>query len=322
VFDAITDLADRLSAGITQLPLWPEHSLLTYRWNINGLVAVFCVCVICGAMGALVVGNRMAFFSDALAHCAFAGVALGIAFFLLTGADPNLFFERVTGIMIAFGILIGLMIAFVRDRTGLASDTVIGVFYAAAVGLGAIFIRMVRGRQLFDVEQFIFGDPVTARTGQVLCLCVLAIGVAVFVGVMYNHLVLVSASTSLALSRRVSVRLCQYLFIVVLALMVNLSLHVVGVLLINGMLIVPAAAAANLARNLRQMFWYSMGLALFSGLGGYIMSWEVSCRFRLDIGTAGAIVVLAVLLFAASMLLGRHLRDRRPGTQPADDASA
>jgi zinc transport system permease protein len=135
---------------------------------------------------------------------------------------------------------------------------------------------------------------------------------------MYNQLVLTSASASLAHSRRVRVRLCHYLLIVLLALMVNLSLYVVGALLINGMLIVPAAAAANIARNLRQMFWYSMLLATASGLFGYLLSWEVSMRRYPEpgIGTAGAIVVLAVLSFAVSMFFGRWLRER---PQAAED---
>jgi zinc transport system permease protein len=127
---------------------------------------------------------------------------------------------------------------------------------------------------------------------------------------LYNPLVLASASTSLATSRRVRVRLCQYVLIVLLGLMVNLSIQVVGALLINGLLIVPAAAAANLARNLRQMFWYSIGLTVFSGVAGYFLSWEVNCRIRHPIGTSGTIVVLAVFLFVVSMLLGRWLRDR------------
>jgi zinc transport system permease protein len=321
VFDSVTNFADQLILEITHLSCWPEGTILTFRWNVKGLIAVFCVCLICGTMGALVVGNRMAFFSDALAHCAFAGVALGIAMFLIFGSDERVFYEQVTGIMVTFGALIGLMIAFVRERTGLASDTVIGVFYAAAVGLGAIFMGMIHGRNLLDVEKFIFGDPVTAETGQVLCLCLLAAGVVVFVGLFYNRLILVSTSTSLALSRRVPVRLCQYSFIVALALMVNLSLVVVGALLINGMLIVPAAAAANLARNLRQMFWYSLAIALASGVGGYLLSYEISVRRypKPGIGTAGAIVVLAVVLFVASMLFGRLLRDRRPAEEPPDE---
>jgi zinc transport system permease protein len=220
--------------------------------------------------------------------------------------------ERLTEVMVCFGILIGLLIAFVRERTGLASDTVIGVFYAAAIGLGAVFTRMVSGqRQLFNIEDFIFGNPVTATTREVIWLALLAVGVGLFLWRLYNPLILASASPSLAHSRRIPVRLCHYLLIILLGLMVNLSLQIVGALLINGLLIVPAAAAANLARNLRQMFWYSMAIALLSGVGGYLASWEIGCNFpKHPVGTSGTIVVLAVLLFVVSMLVGRRLRER------------
>ncbi len=127
---------------------------------------------------------------------------------------------------------------------------------------------------------------------------------------MYNWLVLASASPSLALSRQVPVRLCRYLFIVLLALMVNLSQQITGTLLINGLLIVPAAAAANLANNLRQMFWYSIAISLLVGFAGYVLSWEISCIYyqTFSIGISGTIIVLSVLTFVASILLGRCLR--------------
>src|SRR5207302_744922 len=115
-----------------------------------------------------------------------------------------------------------LLIAYVRDQTGLASDTVIGVFYAASIGLGAIFTRMA-SRQLFNIEDFIFGNPTYAKSWEVVLLIGLALGTFLFLWRMYNWLVLASASPSLAHSRRVPVRLCRYLFIVLLALMVNLS---------------------------------------------------------------------------------------------------
>jgi zinc transport system permease protein len=311
MFDPIIAAADQLIQQFCAQ--FAFGTFMSFPFNVKGLLAVIFVCLICGAMGALIVGNRMAFFSDALAHCAFAGLAIGVIISLILQiTDPAVFHERIVEVMVLFGIGIGVLIAFVRERTGLASDTVIGVFYAAAIGLGAVVTRLVSNRQVVRLEQFIFGDPVLAPTGQVLCLGLLAIGVGVFLFFWYNHLILASASSSLALSRRVHVRFCHYILIVVLALMVNLSLHIVGALLINGMLIVPAAAAANLARNLRQMFWYSMVLALISGIGGYFLSWEVSVRRDPGIGTAGAIVVLAVLLFAGSMLFGRWMRERPP----------
>jgi zinc transport system permease protein len=278
--------------------------------NVRGLLATLIVCFICGTLGSQVVGNRMAFFSDALAHCAFAGVGLGLLLCVLTGADDdNLVRQRITTIMVCFGVGIGLMIAIVRDQTGLASDTVIGVFFAAALGVGAVCTRLVSGRRFFSIEDFIFGSPAYVSGWQVILLIGLAIGTMVFQFTMYNSLMLASVSPSLALSRRVPVRLSRYLFIVLLALMVNLSQQITGTLLINGLLIVPAAAAANVAGNLRQLFWLSISIALAIGFGGYLLSWEISSNFqRYTVGISGAIILLGVLAFIISIPVGRWLR--------------
>src|SRR5581483_7471924 len=109
-----------------QFPAWHYFNM---PWNVRGVLAVIMASLVCGAVGSMVVGNRMAFFSDALAHCAFAGIALGILMALLGGVtDERQFWHWVTPIMIGFGIAVGIGIAWVRERTGLASDTVIGVF--------------------------------------------------------------------------------------------------------------------------------------------------------------------------------------------------
>src|SRR5206468_718636 len=119
--------------------------------------ALVLVSLSCGAVGALVVGGRMAFFSDALAHCAFASVSVGFVLFTLLivhfrPADE--FWDWVTPIMLAFGMMVGYGIAYVRERTGLASDTVIGVFFAFAIGLAATLSKMMQSRELFRLEDF------------------------------------------------------------------------------------------------------------------------------------------------------------------------
>jgi zinc transport system permease protein len=310
MLDVPAEWLEQLIYVIRTLP-WPDESLMTHAHNVRGLMATLIVCFVCGAMGSLVVGNRMAFFSDALAHCAFAGVGLGLLICLLLGTeDDALVRQRITLIMVCFGVGIGVLIAFVREQTELASDTVIGVFYAAAIGLGAVFTKLATGRRFFSIEEFIFGDPAFVQNWQVVLLIALAVGTAIFLAFMYNWLVMASVSPSLALSRRVPVRLSRYLFIVLLALMVNLSQQITGTLLINGLLIVPAAAAANLATNLRQMFWYSILISMGVGFGGYLLSWEISCAFyqSFTIGISGAIIVLAVATFVASVILGHWLR--------------
>jgi zinc transport system permease protein len=263
-------------------------------------------------VGALVVGNRMAFFSDALAHCAFAGVGFGLLLAILTDTPDELVRQRITLVMVAFGVTVGLLIALVRDQTGLANDTVIGVFYAGSIGTGAVITKLAQGWQrtrLFSIEDFIFGNPTSARPWEVVLLIFLALGTIVFLLFLYNWLILSSANPSLALSRRVPVRLSRYLFIVLLAFMVNLSQQITGTLLINGLLIVPAATAANLAGNIRHMFWYSIVIALVVGYAGNYLSWEISSRFpNQSIGISGSIIVLSVILFVISIPVGRMLR--------------
>src|SRR5215207_5274632 len=116
---------------------WLAELFGTELFMMRGMLTLIVMCLVCGMVGSLVVGNRMAFFSDALAHCAFAGVALGLLLGVLSGADREMFPHLITLFMIAFGIFMGLAIALVRDHTSQANDTIIGVFFAAALGLGA-----------------------------------------------------------------------------------------------------------------------------------------------------------------------------------------
>jgi zinc transport system permease protein len=302
--------------------LFPEDTYFSYLFNVKALVAVILVSLICGAVGSMVVGNRMAFFSDALAHCAFAGVGLGLLLALLTAAKTvNEVYHLVTPVMILFGVLVGLGIALVREKTKLASDTVIGVFFAGAIGFGAIILQALSRRTFFNPENFLFGDPLTVGTPDLVYLCLLAILTAVVLAWLYNRLVFTSFNPTLARSRQIPTRLCNYLFIILLAVIVNMSIQIVGALLINGLLIVPAATAANLSRNMRQLFWSTIFLSLGAGVGGALLSWEFSSRV-VRLGTGGPVVVLSVMLFFFSMWigpwLGNRLRVRPVPREPKD----
>ncbi|MBX9679402.1 MAG: metal ABC transporter permease [Gemmataceae bacterium] len=302
-------LANHLDAFLETFSGWfPAETFFAYSFNIRALLAVVLIGILCGSVGALVVGNRMAFFSDALAHCAFAGVALGLLLFFLTGRADEEFRFWITTNLLLFGILFGVLITFVRERTGLANDTVIGVFFAGAMGMGAIFTRMVAGKRYFNLESFIFGDPLFVQSWEIVMLLGLCLVFGYFLVSRYNQLVLASIHPSLARSRRVQVRALQYAFVILLALLVNLCVQVVGILLINAMLIVPAAAAANVSRNLRQLFWWSIGLSTFGGLAGPWLGWELNMRWNLQVGVSGTIVVLGTLIFAASVPLSRWIK--------------
>jgi len=314
MFTPLIDFLENLVTTFNQW--WPEGTFFSFGWNVYSLLSISLVALICGAVGSLVVANRMAFFSDALAHCSFAGAAFGLLLGLILRASDESFKQWIMVIMIAFGIIVGLLIAFVQEKSGLPNDTVIGVFFAGAIGLGAIFIKTVGGRKYFNLESFLFGDPLQVQAPEILWLLLLLMITWVYLISYYNTLVFASFNESLAFSRQLRVRLCRYLFIALLGLIVNLCLQVVGVLLVNALLIVPAATAGNFARNMRQLFWGAIVLGLLAGWMGVALSSELvipdplAPSHNLRFGQGGLIVVINVLSFGASMIMGPRWRGR------------
>ncbi len=290
--------------------LFPSGTFLGEPLNIRALLALLAVSLLCGAVGSIVVGNRMAFFSDALAHCAFAGVSFGFLLFkIFVNPDGDRtkddhFWEWVAPVMVTFGAVVGAAIAFVREKTGLASDTVIGVFFAASLGFAAALSKLIKSRRVNALEYFLFGNPLLVTEREIWALFGLLIFTTLALVYLYNGLVLTSFNPSLARSRRLGARWRNYAFIIILALIVNLSLRYVGVLLINALLVVPAAAAFNLGRNLRQVFWITMFVSLVSALGGQWLSWELESRVGIELGVSGTIVLLTVAIFSLSAILG------------------
>ena len=293
----LADLADLLH--ISTFTLYP-------------VLAVVLLGLACGAVGSLVVANRMAFFSDAMAHTAFAGVALALLGIVLAAGvkssqEAGRYEWIIPLVMVAIGAVVGLGIGWVRERTGLTNDTVIGVFFAGAVGLGSMLLPEVRRLVNIDTDQLLFGSVAVASETDLAILAGLAAVTIAVVGWRYNALVFVSFNPSLARSRGINVRAMNYLFIILLVLVVNLSIKAIGVLLINAMLVVPAAAAANLGRNLRQVFWLSLAGAIGSGLVGLLLSSVIRIPLgsgrSLDFGPGGTIVVVCVAWFFLTMLV-------------------
>jgi zinc transport system permease protein len=305
------------AAWMTDLVHSLADTLDSPLFMVKGVLAIVLVCLLCGTVGALVVGNRMAFFSDAMAHSAFAGVALGYLSAIAAGAgqDDATVAWMVPLVMVLFGAAVGAAIVYVREQTGLANDTVIGVFFALAIGFGAMLFRLLQEKSRFNPETFLFGSLVFVPEVDLVYLLVLVVVVGVLFARRYNDLVFASFSPSLARTRRIGMRANNYLFIILLALVVNLSIKAVGALLINALLVVPAAAAANVSQNLRQMFWLTLAICLASGLIGFFLSVYTSFG-GVKFGPSGTIVVVSVAFFFASILASglknRAARAARP----------
>ena len=299
---------------------WLDHVLGQFAdsagldiFTVRAVLAVVLLGLTCGLVGAQVVGSRMAFFSDAMAHTAFAGVAVSLLLIVvLAGArnardiEPHL--RLVPFGAAAFGVLAGLGIAAVRDRTGLTNDTVIGVFFALAVGVGAMLLPALGKIARYSPEAFLFGGLSSVSAADLLSLAGLLVVTAVVVWRRSNALSLASFNPSLARSRGLSVRRDGYLFIALLAVTVNLAVGILGALLINALLVVPAAAAANIGRNMRQVFWLTVAGSVGCGLAGVLLSRVVSLQLageRVQFGPSGLAVVVSVGWFFLTMAVGR-----------------
>lgn len=308
LIDWLTTLIDRVAR------VMPADCWLASPYQIRALLAIVMLSMVCGAVGSLVVGNRMAFLSDALAHCAFAGVTLGVLFSFAANLVHQQYWILPVA-MVGFGVLVGIAIAFVRENTNLASDTIIGVFFAFAVALGITLMGALRRTgSYFSPETFLFGSILFTNVWDVVLIAGLLIVTAVTIGLTYNTATFASFNSSLARSRGIRVRFCNYIVIILLALIVNLCIKVVGALLINALLVVPAAAAANFARSSRAMFWWTVAITTISGITGlYISHWiliPIGNADPLPLVTSGAIVLLCVAAFFISMTL-RVIRERR-----------
>ena len=298
--------------SVAMLDEWLRAIIAPFGWStfdVYPMIAVILVGLACGLVGSLVVGNRMAFFSDAMAHTAFAGVGIAIlGIVLATGAtqakqiDEYLWLVPIVTAVIGAGV--GIAMVAVREQTDLTNDTVIGVFFALSIGLaGMLLPQLPRGT---DPDQLLFGSLVFVNVRDLLILAVLVTVTAGVVSWRYNGMVFGSFNESLTRSRGVPLRTNNYLFVVLLALVVNLSITVVGVLLINALLVVPAAAAANLARNLRQFFWLTVMGSVGAAVVGFQLSKHVAVpvgsRRVLEFGPGGTIVVCCVAWFFVTML--------------------
>ncbi len=279
------------------------RSLLPFDWAqpafmLNALLIVLVLAPICAAMGVKVVNNRMAFFSDAISHSAFTGVVLGYLLVPLAARSyPNiqhwdLILPPLT--LAVFGVAVGAGITAVRHRTTLPTDTVIGVFFASVIALGIAVIS--RNNLRGDFERYLYGSIVIAGRIDVLITWSLAAVVLLFLALSFNRLMLIALNESLARSRGIATTAFDYAFSALLALVVTFSIRTVGLLLVTAMLVVPAAAARNIARSAGGMFWWAVAFGLASGLTGLIIS------FYADTPAGATIILLAAVCFIASML--------------------
>ena len=267
--------------------LWQLLPFEIFHWDFmcNALLAVLLMTPLFGLCSTMVVTGRMSFFSDALGHSAFTGIAIGCIFGL---TDP-------TWVAILFAIFFALLFSFVRARSAQAADTIIGVFSSTAVALG-IFIATFDGGSFTKYNRYLIGDILSITPAQTGILALALLGTAVYWVLCSNKLALASVYPQLASSRGIRVAVIQASFTAFIAVVVTLSVSCVGLLILNSLMVLPAASARNISKNLRQYHLFSVLFALTAGISGLILS------YFLGASAGAAISLILALIFAVSFL--------------------
>ena len=265
-------------------------SFLSWDFMKNALLAVLVMAPLFGLMSTMIVTGQMSFFSDALGHSAFTGIAIGC----LMG------FVQPIWVAVAVSVVFALLFSFVRSRSAQAADTIIGVFSSTAVALG-IFVATMGGGSFTKFNKYLIGDILSVAPGEIGVLALVLLGVVIFWIVRCNRLVLMAAHPQLAASRGINIARSQAIFTVVIAVVVTLAISWVGLMVINSLLVLPAAAARNVAKNVRQYHVFSILGALTAGLAGLVTSYYLGC-------STGATISLYLALFFAITFCFRKVR--------------
>ena len=263
--------------------------MLHWDFMKNAFLALLLMAPLFGLMSTMIVTGRMSFFSDALGHSAFTGIAIGA----ICGIAAPLWAA------VLFSIGFALLFSFVRSRSNQAADTLIGVFSSTAVALG-IFIATMGGGSFTKYNKYLIGDILSITPGEIGSLAIVLLLVLVFWIFCANRLILTAIHPQLASSRGIPVGLSQTLFIVAIALVVTLSISSIGLLILNSLMVLPGAAARNISRNLKQYHGFSVLFALVAGIGGLTVSYYLGC----SAGAAISLILAAIFTVTFCMRKG------------------
>lgn len=261
---------------------------LQYAFMQRALLSGVLMSTIGALLGTFVILRRLTFFSDAISHSALAGIALG----LLMGLNPFV-------AALVFCVMAALWVKRVRELTDLSEDILLGVLFAAATASGVLIIGFLKGYRV-DLFQFLFGDILAVGVLDIIFAGILGVVVVIALSFFLERLLGISFNPELAMVSQEKVRFYDYLFMILLASTIAASIRIVGVILVSSLIIIPAAAARNVARSFKQMLMLAVVIGVVSALGGLISS------YYLNTASGPTVVVWSMAFFLITLILRRR----------------
>ncbi len=265
------------------------YDWLEYDFMKNAFLATILIGLLFGFLGSMVVNNKLSFFSEALGHSALTGIGIGV----ILGISDTIYS------MIAFAVIMAICIWFIEKRKTISTDTVIGVFSSTAVALGLVLLS--KGGNFNKYSNYLIGDILSITGEEIVLLFITFIVTVIVWSILFNKLILSGVNASIARSRRVNADVLKLVFILILAVVVMISIKWVGILIINSLLILPAATARNISRNIRQYTILSVVFSLISCIVGLIGS------YYMETAAGASIVMVSAVFFAISLLASKFV---------------
>ena len=256
-----------------------------YTFMKHAFLAILCITPLFGLLSTMVVSNRMACFSDSLGHGAFTGIAIGV---LLGAVSPLLS-------LIVFSIAFAVFITYIKNRSTASTDTIIGVFSSTAIAIGLMIMSHGGGFNKFS--SFLIGDVLSITADDLKALLLVFVLVLAGWGFLFNRLLVLSINSAFARSRGISTFWVESVFAALLAVVVAISIQWVGILIINALLVLPAAAARNVTNNVKEYQLISVIIAMAAGFSGLLLA------YYCNMAAGATIVVLAALIFFVTLML-------------------
>ncbi len=259
-------------------------SFMEYDFMKNALLAIFIISPLFGLVGSMIVNNKMSFFSDALGHSALTGIAIGA---ILGISNYSLS-------MVIFAVLFAILLNYIKNKKTASTDTIISVFSSVSIALGLVLLSKYGGINKYS--QYLVGDILSVTASEILMLLIMLIITVLIWCKLSNKLITISTDVSLARAKGIKVQVIENVFGVLIAVLVMLTIKWVGILLINALLILPAAAARNISGNMREYTIYSILFSLVAGFTGLILSYIFA------VATGPTIVVISGIMYAVTFV--------------------
>ncbi len=262
-------------------------SWLDYSFMKNAFAAILIITPLFGLLGTMIVNKKMAYFSDALGHSALTGIAVGV----VCGVPDT------TVSMVIFAVIFALLLNKIGEMNTASTDTIISVFSSCAVAVGLAILS--KGGNFSRYSSILVGDVLSITGKEIAYLVVIFVVTIAFWGIAFNYLNAVCIHRALAKSKGIPVKAIENIFVVLVALIVMLSIKWVGILIINALLILPAASARNISSNMREYHLFSVIFSLFAGVLGLVVSYYT------NVATGPMIVIIASVIYFVTFIFGR-----------------